>query len=86
MGVRVCVSVLEVAVVVVDVVVAVGVATGGRIVCVPGRASQSTMWQRLSRCPASSHTHGIASSVGWQLQQSTLHQAVPLRWEPTAAC
>ena len=53
MGVRGCVSVLEVAVVVVDVVVAVGVATGGRIVCVPGRASQSTMWQRLSRCPAS---------------------------------
>lgn len=53
MGVRGCVSVVEVAVVVVGVVVAVGVATGGRIVCVPGRASQSTMWQRLSRCPAS---------------------------------
>ena len=32
------------------------------------------------------HTHGIASSVGWKLQQSTLHQPVPLRWEPTAAC
>ena len=53
MGVGGCVSVVEVAVVVVGVVVAVGVATGGRIVCVPGRASHSTMWQRLSRCPAS---------------------------------
>ena len=51
MGVRGCVSVVEVAVVVVGVVVAVGVAVVGRIVCVPGRASQSTMWQRLSRCP-----------------------------------
>ena len=51
MGVRGGVSVGEVAVVVVGVVVAVGVAVVGRIVCVPGRASQSTMWQRLSRCP-----------------------------------
>ena len=53
MGVRGCVSVVEVAVVVVGVVVAVGVAAVGRIVCVPGRASQSTLWQRLSRCPDS---------------------------------
>ena len=50
-GVRGCVSLVGAAVVVVGVVGAVGVAAVGRIICVHGRASQSTMWQRLSRCP-----------------------------------